>query len=310
MRLRALAIVTLAVVMAACSSDRTPAVPTAPSAPPPSITNYTGTWHGSYVMTQCGGRRHCVLSIGQQNPFVLSLEQIGTRVTGVFQAEAWAVQVVGEVAADGGLTLAGHRNSPGWYLPAVEITKFTVRRSEVTGLQAELAFRVRYPDGTPEGMNSREQSVGGRVDAAERNIPTPLTPFAGRWTGALVIKECSFVGWTFCWPENLGEQWGYELTLAQTGNRVTGELNFRGRTAVTGTVSGDTLTLDPVTREDPQSGGRLFFRVQRWTMTRDRVGQVRGEMAYEREMAWEPSRNMPPYVSRYRGDLLYGILEP
>lgn len=276
----------------------------------PSITNYAGTWHGTYVTTQCGGRRHCFSSIGQQNPFVLSLEQTGTRVTGIFQAEAWAVQVEGDVAADGALSLAGHRNSPGWYLPAVELTTFSARRSNATGLQAEVAFRLRYPDGTPPNVNSLEQSIAGRIDSAEHGTPTSLNSFAGRWTGAFVISECSFVGWTFCWPEALGEQWGYELTLTQTGDRVRGELSFRGTVPVTGTVSGDTLTLETVTREDPQSGGRYFFRLQRWTMTRDRVGQVRGEMAFEREMVWAPPSTLRPYVSTYRGELLYGILEP
>jgi hypothetical protein len=45
-------------------------------------------------------------------------------------------------------------------------------------------------------------------------------------------------------------------------------------------------------------------------MTRDAVGQVRGELTYVLETLWAPSLQRPPSVSRYRGRIVYGILEP
>src|SRR5262245_46295785 len=135
------------VFFAACNREPGTTVPTpvAPTPTLPAITNYAGSWHGNFLVTQCEGRRHCFSSTGQQSPFSLLLQQTGVRVEGVFQAEGFVIPVEGEVAADGGLALTGRRASPGGYLPAVELTRFTARRSNSAGLVAELGYRLQYP---------------------------------------------------------------------------------------------------------------------------------------------------------------------
>jgi hypothetical protein len=304
--------VAAATVTAACNGNVPgPASPTpvAPSPLPP-IANYGGAWHGDFTVTQCQGRRHCFASVGRPSPFVLRLEQSGAHVSGVFQAESFAIQVDGEVTIDGELSLQGIQSSPGIYAPTAELTRFTARQSATNGFVAELAYRLRYPDAMPATENSKEQTIAGTIPAAERGEVTPVNRFDGRWIGKLFISDCAIEGWTFCYPEERGHEYRYELTLSQTGDRVAGRLNFGGGFDVAGTVVGDTVTLEPTLREDPQSGGRYFAQLQRWTMTRDSVGQVRGEMAYQRDMVWDPSFQRPPYVSRYRAEIVYGLLNP
>jgi hypothetical protein len=303
--------VAVAILAAACSpSDRSPLPsPSAPTPLPPAVTSYTGAWHGTFTITQCTGRRHCNESIGQRSAFSLLLQQGGAHVDGVFQAEGFAIPVGGNVSTDGQLSLTGSRPSPGLYSPAAELTRFTARQSP-DGLTAELAYRVRYREDMPENGNALEQTIAATVPSAARGEATPVNSFAGRWVGSLIIADCSTEGWTFCYPEERGREYGYELTLTQSGQRVTGQLNFRGRFDVTGSVAGDTLTLERSVREDAQSGGRYFANLEHWIMTRDAVGQLRGEMLYHRDMVWDASLQRPPYISRYRGEIVYGILEP
>ena len=135
-----------------------------------------------------------------------------------------------------------------------------------------------------------------------------MTSFDGRWSGSLLVSDCSSVGWIGCWPEERNREYGFELTLTQSGDRVTGELRMRDRFQVTGSVAGDTLTLEPAEREDPQSGGSLVTHLQRWQMTRDAVGSVRGEMYYKREAVW--SNGQPPYSSSYYATIVYGVPVP
>jgi hypothetical protein len=284
--------------------------PAAPTPLPPAITNYAGSWQGNFSITQCAGRRHCHASMGRQSPFSLLLQQTGARVDGVFNAEGFAIPVEGEVSAEGGLTLTGRRVSPGWYVPTIELTQFTARRSDTTGLVAELVYRLEYPEGTPPSVNWPQQTIGGSIVSAALGAPTPRNSFAGRWIGRLLITDCSTVGWSSCYPEDRGEEWAYELTLTQTGDRVAGELYVRERINVTGTVSGDTLRLDPATEQHPVSSATSAWHLRSWTMTKDAVGQVRGSMAYDRETVWVSSLNRPPSVSRYWADIVYGILEP
>jgi len=300
--------IVVTLICAACNRGE-PGAPTlsTPSAPTPAITNYGGSWHGNFLITQCSGRRHCNEARGQQSPFSVLLQQTGARVDGVFQAEGFAIPVEGDVSGDGELTLTGRQASPGWYLPTIELTRFTARRSDTTGLVAELAYRLEYPAGAPNlGVNgSAPQTISGSIVSAALGAPTPRNSFAGAWNGKFLLTDQSTTDWLGCVPESRGEEGVYKLTLIQTGDRVAGELRICRHFNVTGTVSGDTLTLDPTVSSTTDS-----WHLLSWTMTKDAVGQVRGNMAYEYETLGVPSLNRPPYVSRYRADILYGILEP
>jgi hypothetical protein len=304
-----------AVLSASCNGKtpgQPPALPSAPSAVPPSVSaSFAGAWQGNYTVTQCSGQRHCGLTRGRAYPFSLRVQQSGSRVHGVFHTESFAIPVDGEVSSEGELSLAGTRPSPGKYSPAVELTRFTARLSS-TGLVADLEYWMRYAHGMREwiGGNSLEQSLGGTVASAERGENRPVNSFTGRWEGALIISDCSAEGWTACWPEERDREYGFLLTLVQSGERVTGELEFRlGRFQVSGTISGDTVTLEPAVREETQSSARLLTHLQHWIMAKDAVGSLRGEMHYVRETVWEPLLQRPPSVSRYEGRIVYGVPE-
>jgi hypothetical protein len=302
----------VAVWCAACRGNSTAPSPVSPTPPTPIAptvsANFAGAWRGSYVTTQCQGQRHCFFSLGQSHPFSLRLEQSGSHVRGVFQAGV-AIPVDGEVSNDGELSLTGTRPSPGGYSPALELTRFTARLSP-TGLAADFSYRMQYADGMMDyiGGNSLVQSIGGTVAGAEHGDTTPVNSFAGQWSGSLFISDCSSVGWIGCWPEERNREYGFELTLSQSGDRVTGELTTRVRLQVTGVVNGDTLTLEPAVVEEPQSSGSLVTHLQRWEMTRDAVGSVRGEMYYKREAVWSNGR--PPYSSSYYATIVYGVPVP
>jgi hypothetical protein len=305
---------TLAVSAAALSTacnrnaiDQPPALPSAPTPLPPLAASFAGAWHGDYTVTRCEGQRHCNETRGRAYPFSLRLEQAGSHVRGLFMPHG--IPVEGDVSSDGELSLTGTRPSAGKYSPAVELTRFTARLSP-TGLVADLVYQMRYEHGMRDwiGGNSLEQSLGGTVASAERGTITPVSSFDGQWTGTLIISDCSTIGWTACWPEERDREYGFELTLTQSGNRVSGELRLRDRFQVTGTVSGDTLTLEPAVREDVQSGSRIFTRLERWEMTRDAVGSVRGEMYYKRDTVW--TSGQPSSQSAYYAKIVYGIPAP
>ena len=104
------------------------------------------------------------------------------------------------------------------------------------------------------GGNSLEQSLGGTVESAERGDNASLSSFTGRWVGSLIISDCSTHSGFSCWPEERDREYGFALTLVQSGDRVIGELEyFRGRFQVSGSVSGDTVTLEPAIREEPKA---------------------------------------------------------
>jgi len=307
--------IVVTLISAACNRGESGApglaTPSAPTPLPPAITNYAGSWHGSFSITQCSGRRHCNEARGQQSPFSLLLQQIGARVDGVFQAEGFAMPVEGEVSADGGLTLTGRQASPGWYLPTIELTRFTARRSDTTGLVAELGYRLEYPAGAPNLRinGTAPQTIGGSIVSAALGAPTARNSFAGTWVGKLLLTDQSTADWLGCYPEYRGDEGVYKLTLTQTGDRVAGELQICRHFNVTGAVSGDTLTLDPAVQHAVSSATSVWH-LRSLTMTKDAVGQVRGSMTYEFEAVGVPSLNRPPSVSRYQADILYGILEP
>ena len=297
----------------ACTRQQSPVSPTAPAAPtplPPIVASYAGVWHGNFTIAHCQGRRHCVFSIGQHRPFVLLLDQAGSHVTGMFQVESFGVPVQGDISTDGELTLRGRRDSPGALAAAVELTRFTARQSASAGLLADLTYRLRYPDTVPEGVNSKEQSISGVIASAARGQLPAANAFGGRWTGSLVIRDCAPANTPGCWPRELGHEGTYELTLSQSGDRVTGVLKFEGDLSVTGTVADNSLTLDRITREDPISSGRSFVHLERWTMTRGEAGGLRGSLIYSRETVWNSLVRSPNAIIRFQGDIVSGTQQP
>jgi hypothetical protein len=311
--IRALGFSACIVVMllsAACSREPgSPVLPT-PSAPAPAITNYAGSWHGNFVLTQCDGQRHCNLTMGREYSFSLLLQQTGARVDGALHVSGFPIPVEGDVSADGRLTLTGRRASAGLYSPHMELTRFEAQRSHTAGIVAEFSYVVQYPEGSPLAPDSRQQLIGGSIASAALGDRTPRSSFAGRWRGRLFITDCIWEGTLGCYPEVRGEEPGYELTLTQTGDRVEGELWTRERIKVTGTVSGDTLTLDVATLQQPVSSATSLWHLRSWTMTKDAIGQVRGSMAFDRETVWVPPANMPTNWARYRAEIVYGVLAP
>src|SRR5689334_17384521 len=213
--------VIVSIACAACSRESDAAarsIPTAPTSPVPAITSYAGSWHGNFTITQCEGQRHCALTIGQQSPFVLLLQQSGARVDGVFRVGfgSFTIPVEGDVSSDGALTLAGLHPSPGDSLPRIEVTRFLARRSDTAGVVADFSYVATYPAGSPLAPeNSPSQVIGGSISSATLGVPVPANSFGGRWTGNGITTTCVAGGPLGCYPEDLSPGWGFELTLTQ-----------------------------------------------------------------------------------------------
>lgn len=294
----------------ACADGKTPTTPTpgSPHVAPPAA--YDGAWSGTFTITRCGGRRHCVFSIGEQSPFTLRLSRTGTRVSGVFQAEWFTVPVEGVISEHGSLSLRGVRLPPGPESATVEVTAFTSASAELT--QAELTYELRYPESATTGTNSRHQSISGRVTQVMPGAVTAPTSFQGTWRGTVFLRDCSTVGWLSCWPDERLHEYVVTIVLTQSGDRVSGTFSFPRQedvTPVTGTVAGNTATFDPVTLERPVSSARDVLRLERAILTRDGVGQLTGSLRYVRETIWDAALNRQPFVSSYEGDVS-GVLIP
>jgi hypothetical protein len=232
----------------------------------------------------------------------MRLSRDGSQVSGVFQAESFAVPVIGAVSDTGSVSLRGTRASPGPNSPTVELVSFTTASGELT--DAQLRYELRYPNTASTGTNGPVQAMTGRVTQVHRGDTTPPTSFTGTWRGNAFTRDCSVVGWLFCWPEERFHEYVVTLVLSQSGDRVSGTFTFVARVLnVTGTVSGNSVTLDEARDERPVSSARDVFRLERSTLTRDAVGQLTGSLRYVRETIWDASLNRQTYVSRYDTDL-------
>jgi len=311
MRILDSSIVVAIVLTVGCGRNATPTSPSptgfpAPTSPP--IVSFAGAWHGTFTLIACAGRAFCHLQLGNAQAFSLRVDQTGADVSGVFHTDAWEIPVTGTVASTGELTLSGFRPAPGVFSASAELKNFTARRREEL-LDVELTYELRYPDSYPLRFGtSRVQSFSGKGTDIRRGGEVIPSSFTGTWVGSTITRDCSPANRPGCWPEELGGEGRYRLIVEQVGSRVFGILGEVQPLEVTGTVSGDTLSLDELTTEKPEGSGRSVFRLNRWTVTRDRVGNLTGNFESARETHYPPSMGLAPYVVRYAGDIVSGVL--
>jgi len=235
--------------------------------------DFTGAWQGSYRISECTGERHCVLQIGQVQPFTLRLTQQGRTVEGVFWTPSDTIDVAGEVEDRDTLTLHAVRN-PAPADPAAEALTALDATLEGAALSGEIAFTVGYRLAPSFPPVAYTRSVD--VVSASRGTLSPPASFSGTWRGEHVVQSCTPVGWLECYTLVPGTAYPIEVTLSQQGTSVSGAVLLGSYTVpVSGTVSSGTVSLTG-SLDAPVSGGHVTTRIVSWAATRDAVGRMHG----------------------------------
>ena len=254
-------------------SDRSPSGPDG-------VMDFTGAWQGSYRISECTGERHCVLQIGQVQPFSLRLRQQGRTVDGVFATTSDTIDVAGEVEDRDTLVLHAVPPSTSADPVADALTAFdaTLHGAVIAG---QIAFTVGYrlaPSFPPVAYTR-----GGDVVSASRGTLSPQASFNGTWRGEHVVQACTPTGWLECHTLVPGTAYPIEVTLSQQGVGVSGSVLLGSYTVpVSGTVSGGTVSLTG-SLDAAVSGGHVITRIVSWSATRDAVGRMRGALAFVEE---------------------------
>ena len=260
--------------------------PTAPSpglstpAPQPTI---DGAWQLTFQMTACSGERHCAFHIGTTREARLRVVSDGPRYNGVVDVYGEHVIVSGEMA-NGELVLSGRK------APAIsgdrelEVTTLRLRLKEGATTGA-LEYTVR---GMPAGaFIFGDVRHAGQIISAHRTEDASAfdqTRFGGSWRGRFAVRQCSWVGWLWCYPYQEDDVHFFTLDLSQAGNDVVGTLTINPTViAVGGTVNGGVLELRGQSSR-VISGGSEEVRLTAWSSRRDAAGSMSGTFAFE--LAW------------------------
>jgi hypothetical protein len=124
------------------------------------------------------------------------------------------------------------------------------------------------------------------------NAPSQ-TSFTGHWVGSYVVLRCVTVGWTSCDAaraeknvEQVNGDYPLDLSLTQSNSAVAGTARLAYSTIpVTGTVSGNTLTLTGrFDTADNRSENDSVFITQ-WTTSGGSDG-MRGTFSLRWEITW------------------------
>ena len=264
-------------VLASC--ERSPRSPAAPSLPSRGPTPFEGVWRLDYRMTECSGERHCVLHIGQIRQVLLRLSRTGTTFDGVVTVFSYTVDVTGSLSADGELVLSGRR--PSAISGDREMVIRTLRlRPSITGLSGSIEYVLHGPPYS--NIFGDVRHAGDITNAVRVPLDSAFDPtqFRGTWKGQFVVRDCSFVGWLWCYPHEADRVHSFTLVLTQIGTEVTGELTILPSTIpVTGTVSGSTLELRG-SASRVISGGTEDVRITSWSTRRDIVGRMTGTFGF------------------------------
>ena len=280
--MRRLAIAVLLVLAACGGSPSSPSTPAGPAPAPVALADFSGYWSGTFSYTSCLGARHCEVFVGRKDPFSFRLQQSGGRVTGVFVARESAVDVSGEVQADGSLMLSGSSATGGSKgTPAdARFSATTLRLDSAMGLIG--AFNVDVTS-FYSGLDPMTFAYGASIVSADRgNLEAFVTDLSGTWRGRFLVKGCSASGIPVCDPFYLDEVETLELKVSVAGDAVSGELaqisNYR--VPLSGHVRGRLLELAGF---QPQSPGSMALRVTSFTASPDAFGRLVGTFSYVAE---------------------------
>lgn len=282
-RRAATALIALAVI-AACG--RGPTAPGPAPGPAPALASaFDGVWQIEYRIAECSGERHCVLMIGTTQKISARMLASGSAVDGVVTIGGENVDVRGTMAPDGSVVLSGARRA----LFATD-HETDIKRLHLKIENGTLAGSVEYTvTGTPSPWLFGTARRAGTIVSASLPERIATAGFTGTWKGRLAVRDCSAVGWPACYPHEANELWNVELTLAQAGSSVSGELRVSGSTqiAVEGTVAGSSLSLRGSSTE-PNYAFEEVSTLRPSTMTRDPLGRLTGTIAFD--IKWMPTR--------------------
>ncbi|HUF22933.1 MAG TPA: hypothetical protein VMN81_02305 [Vicinamibacterales bacterium] len=280
--MRRLAVAFTVVVLAGCGASPTTPGPGAPSAP--ASLGFEGVWQFDYRVETCHGLRHCFAYLNTTRTITLRAIRGTSGFDGVVTVFSDNVDVGGRIAG-GTLSLRGVRRPAIANDYEVEVTQLDLRheRSEVMGT---FEYTVKGPSNSVFFGSSR---VGGPVTAARLLAPVGPAGFAGTWKGRVAVRDCSSVGWQNCYPLEPHELWNFELSVAESGGRVTGLFQRPARADVEGTISGATMQLQG-TGEGAGSSHTSVVTVRPSTFTRDAVGRLRGTMSLDMRWLWTDGR--------------------
>ncbi len=260
----------------ACGRGDSPVTPASPTPTPEApIADFAGAWHGQYRMATCTGVRLCFAMVGTDRPYGLTLTQSGRDVVGVFTSDGAVVDVKGRVVAQGQLQLEA---AP----PAVEtdVSGFTRFQAALTLAGPELSGALEFTIGAPYfgSLPPGAYTRTGDIRSSSRDGLSPVTSYDGSWRGEYIVRTCTPTGWPDCHWAEPAARYPFDMTLAQTGDTVTGTITLTSKTIpVTGTVDASGLTLfGAVTTAI--SGGSETTRIERWTGRRDAVGRLSGQL--------------------------------
>lgn len=291
MRRRGIAAVILTLGL---TSGMSAACGSGPAAPAPqgfglthASAQYEGAWRIEYRVAECSGRRHCFALLGQTQLITANLVATGNSdFAGVVSIGNEHVDVRGALATDGSLLLNGIRQAllPGDYQTRIDRLELRV----VNGVPAgSFDFTTTGP---PDGAFYGPSRLAGAIVSAVRQPALPgalATRFDGMWTGRLVIRDCTTVGWPNCYPHDADEVWPIELSLTQSEDRASGSLYISEgtRILVEGRVMGHVLELSGSTTKPNYA----FDRVETLhpsILTRDKLGRLAGTIAFD--VKWVP----------------------
>lgn len=289
-RMRRLAPIAVALAVAACGGSPTTPAPVGSAPILQLVAPFEGVWNFKYRADQCEGERHCFAVLGQTYDFSVRLVGTASGYEGVVLLPGANVDVTGTIDASGALLLSGVR--PRIYANdferEVEVTRLRLA-SDGSAVTGDLEYKTR---GEWNGWFGTESRRNGPIVAATRladSTSTSLDDFNGIWSGRVATRDCSSVGWQGCFPLEARELWDFELTVTGTGSRVSGL--FRRPTAATveGNVSGASMILQGA-GDSRGSGHTGVTTIRPSTLTRDRVGRMKGSLSIEMRWLWNDGR--------------------
>lgn len=289
--MRRLAAVAVALILAACGGSPTMPAPGG-SAPVLSlVAPFEGVWTFKYRVDQCSGERHCFAVLGKTYDLSVRLVATATGYDGVVLLPGWAnIDVTGTVDASGAVVLSGVRRRiyDNDYEREVELTRLRLA-SDGVAVTGDVEYTSRGPWNSEYGTETRRT---GAVVAGTRfadRTATSLSDFTGIWSGRVATRDCSSVGWQGCYPLEARELWGFELTVTGAGGRVSGLFKSPAAANVEGNVSGASMILQG-TGDRSGSGHTGITTIRPSTLTRDRVGRLKGSLSIEMRWNWNDGR--------------------
>ena len=264
-------LVALAVAGAVAGCGAGPAAPSSGSQPVAS-TQLAGEWAIDYIVDSCSGNRQCGHSLRRTDRLLLRLFEDGGAVTGAAYTEVMTPIEISGTRTGRFIDVKGARAAAfpgvvGFNSPAI-----AVKSRLGPGAMGEYEYSSFGP---PSGDFFGNYVVKGTIVSAERLGDVPvIQSFDGRWSGYIAIGDCVSSGWG-CSGKGMTI---YEVTLSQTGDRVTGTMRIGGSVLVPveGLASGEALRLEGTLETRGGAGSRSVNSVLQFEARRDRIGFLRG----------------------------------